>query len=167
MSGKKFFSYKHIFLKNTMKNKKFTIFSSCYELDIKFYFSTIPFFRATTNHIDFFRAYIGKFMCKLCCRANWMNEKKNGLLWKVWEGFFCAFSHKAGLEHLNHFAYNFPAATMFVWVCVHSYAWIMEAPKSLVANFMYKTIKHNLTQWNYEYTMEDSASNTSIISESW
>lgn len=71
----------HFFLKKktttTMNKKKLTIFSSCYELNIKFYF-----FSDNGTMSNFSRACIGKFMCKLCCRANWM-KKINGLRWKV------------------------------------------------------------------------------------
>lgn len=128
---------------------------SCYELNIKFYFSPIYLFPA--NHNEFFRACIGKFMCKLCCHANWMQFKKKSVCFVKFKKFFPALSPKTGLKNSNHFAYNFPAVALFVCLRLWMHMQVQymhrscEALKSLVANFMYKAIKYNLTQWNYGY----------------
>lgn len=158
-----FFYFFKKWKKKQPRIKKRTIFSSCYELNIKFYFSTIYFFQRQRTISNFSAHTLGNLCANFAVvQIEW---KKKPFCFEKFKKVFFAFSHKAGLKNLNHFAYNFPAATMFVCVCmqvkcVHR---SMEALKSLVADFMYKTIKYNLTQWNYEYTMEDSMSNTSII----
>lgn len=97
-------SFCHIFF---LKNPLFSVYVM--SLILNFIFQ--QFFLATTNHIEFFRVYIGKFMFQLCCRVNWI---KKMLCFEKFKKVFCAFT-KTGLENLNHFAYNFPANS-FIFV---------------------------------------------------